>query len=185
MTLSSDLFLSILSMDAYNRGYGAGLSDGRHVENGVDLGLGDAIGTQIGTAEISSRVSSDPNGEARAAGFYAIAYTVNGVDDIADGTTVISYRGTDNASLAATSLQGASDILTGWISGAGQPAGQSRLAFDFFTAVTEDDALDGEAGGVVLTGHSLGGGLAGLPSRRLARRAPRLVRRHDVMGALR
>lgn len=26
MTISSDLFMSILSLDAYNRGYGAGIS---------------------------------------------------------------------------------------------------------------------------------------------------------------
>ena len=158
MTISSELFLAILSMDSYNRGYGAGIgttTDG--------LGSNSNGSVQIGTATLTYNLEdAGIEVEAQAAGFYAVAYTVNGVDGIADGTTVISYRGTDNASLVATSLQGASDILTGWISGAGQPAGQSRLAFDFFTAVTEDDALDGEAGGVVLTGHSLGGGLAGL-----------------------
>lgn len=36
MTISKDLFLAILSMDAYNRGYGAGLSDGINVKNNVD-----------------------------------------------------------------------------------------------------------------------------------------------------
>jgi hypothetical protein len=28
MPISKDLFLAILSMDAYNRGYGAGMADG-------------------------------------------------------------------------------------------------------------------------------------------------------------
>ena len=41
MTISKDLFLSILSMDAYNRGYNSGIDD-----------LSDAPGTQIGNATI-------------------------------------------------------------------------------------------------------------------------------------
>jgi cytosine/adenosine deaminase-related metal-dependent hydrolase len=96
MPISKDLFLAILSMDAYNRGYGAGLSDGEHIENGVDLGLGEALGAGLGTATISKRLSDVSDtfaAEAQAAGFYAIAYKVKGVDGIADGTTVISYRG--------------------------------------------------------------------------------------------
>ena len=98
MTISKDLFLAILSMDSYNRGYGAGLSDTEHVENGVDLGLGDAIGTRIGAATVSNRVSSDPNGAAQTAGFYAIAYDVDGSGPSGlAGKTVISYRGTDAA----------------------------------------------------------------------------------------
>ena len=39
MTISKDLFLSILSMDAYNRGYNPGIE-----------GLSDAPGTRIGNA---------------------------------------------------------------------------------------------------------------------------------------
>ena len=94
MTISSDLFLAILSMDAYNRGYGAGIGDGRNVDaNGVDIdGLGVA-GAQIGTAQVKD--VDLPDGS-QAAGFYAAAYTVGaGVDGLAAGTTVISYRGTD------------------------------------------------------------------------------------------
>jgi hypothetical protein len=99
MSISQELMLAILSMDAYNRGYGAGISDGNHIIDGVDHGLGDAIDTQIGTATITSFSSSDPNSEAVAAGFYAVAYEWN-------GETVISYRGTDTANPAAL----ASDI---------------------------------------------------------------------------
>ncbi|MBK8458153.1 MAG: hypothetical protein IPL47_14480 [Phyllobacteriaceae bacterium] len=36
--------------------------------------------------------AADTPTPAQAAGFYAVAYTVNGVDDIADRTTVISWR---------------------------------------------------------------------------------------------
>ncbi len=65
--------LSILALDAYNRGYNVGMN----VE-----------GTHIGTALI---VSEDYTTDEQAAGFYATAYDWN------DGTatqTVISYRGT-------------------------------------------------------------------------------------------
>ena len=74
MTISKDLFLSILSMDAYNRGYNSGIDD-----------LSDAPGTQIGNAAILD--VKIPEGS-QAAGFYALSYTLG-------GETIISYRGTD------------------------------------------------------------------------------------------
>ena len=117
MTISKELFLAILSMDSYNRGYGAGISNGEHIENGVDLGLGDTIGSKVGSATVSSRVSSDANGAAQTAGFYAIAYTLtedakSGVEGIAPGTTIISYRGTD--SFLNSDVSGGSAPLNGW-----------------------------------------------------------------------
>jgi len=84
MSISPELMYAILSMDAYNRGYGAGIADGG--QGDLD-GLGDAIGTQIGTATVVARSSSDENSDEVVAGFYAIAYDWN-------GQTVISYRGT-------------------------------------------------------------------------------------------
>ena len=54
--MTNDLFLAILAMDAYNRGYNPGIAD-----------LSDTVGTQIGTATISNRSS-----------FYAVAYAWNG-----------------------------------------------------------------------------------------------------------
>ena len=85
MTMSKDLFLSILSMDSYNRGYNPGM-----------VGLSATSGTHIGSATIT-RNSEDPQGVTQAAGFYAVAYKLDqAVDTIASGTTIISYRGTDD-----------------------------------------------------------------------------------------
>ncbi|MGB5870285.1 MAG: hypothetical protein WBH04_08790 [Albidovulum sp.] len=78
MTVSKDLFLSILSMDAYNRGYVPGLD-----------GLSDATdGTvKIGTATVKYNLQdAGIDSAAQAASFYAVAYQT------ADGI-VISYRG--------------------------------------------------------------------------------------------
>jgi len=81
MAISKDLFLAILSMDAYNRGYNEGIA-----------GLGGA-GAKVGNATIKD--VDLPTG-AQAASFYAVAYDVDGADiDGLDSTTVISYRGTD------------------------------------------------------------------------------------------
>ena len=77
MTLSNDLFLAILSMDSYNRGYDAGIT-----------GLG-GEGARIGAATIAKDAEQLLSAwEAQAAGVYAVAYQWN-------GETVISYRGTD------------------------------------------------------------------------------------------
>jgi hypothetical protein len=87
LTISKDLFLSILSMDAYNRGHNPGIS-----------GLSDASdGTiHIGNATISYNLSDAGTlPAAQAASFNAAPYTINsGVTGIAAGTTVISDRGT-------------------------------------------------------------------------------------------
>lgn len=81
MSISKDLLLAILSMDAYNQGYGEGIEHGE---------------TLIGSASLSTdsqEVFRDPDAApgalnpAQTAGFYAAAYdTPYGV--------VISYRGT-------------------------------------------------------------------------------------------
>ena len=145
MTISNELFLAILSMDSYNRGYGAGIE-----------GLSQAPGTQIGTATIGGNAETDLlSGAAQSAGFYALSYSWN-------GQTVISYRGTDKIG-ALGGGNGASDFWRGWITGAGVlvPGGQAQLAVDFYNGVTGGNVLAGVSGGAVLTGHSLGGGLAG------------------------
>jgi hypothetical protein len=75
--MNSDLMMAVLSMDAYNRGYGAGLS---------------VPGTSVGYAAIiqDSSILKDNNGNSldQPANFYAVAYQWN-------GQTVVSFRGTD------------------------------------------------------------------------------------------
>ncbi len=84
-------------------------------------------------------------------GFAAVAYNYN-------GETIISYRGTD----------GGSDVLNGWVGGLGFNATQAGLAVEFYRDVVWSDSNGGTdfpystAGSVTFTGHSLGGGLAGL-----------------------
>lgn len=94
MAISKDLFLAILALDSYNRGYNVGVS-----------GLSDNLGTEIGSARISGR-PMDPTAAA-SIGFYATAYDWN-------GETIISYRGTDNFGPFESTTAGASDIWTGW-----------------------------------------------------------------------
>jgi len=81
MSISKDLLLAILSMDSYHQGYGRGIAHGQ---------------TQIGAANITTQSNVLADSAEVAAGFYAAAYTIGaGVDGLASGTTVISYRATD------------------------------------------------------------------------------------------
>jgi Ca2+-binding RTX toxin-like protein len=139
MAISNDLFLAILSMDAYNRGYDEGIA-----------GLG-TVGSQIGAATFSMQ---DASTNARDVSFYAAAYT------LADGSKVISYRGTDSLG---------SDALYGYPTGGGVfDNAQATLAAQFYQTVVGNGNTsllslgDLTAANVTLTGHSLGGGLAGL-----------------------
>lgn len=140
-------------MDVYNRGYQAGISDGGDDDRD---GLGES--GRVGFASIINPQSvgrdADTYDAWQDAGFYAIAYHVgDGVDGIERGTTVISYRGT-NAPV---------DYLKGWLIGAGvtAPITQADETVEFYSAVV--DSLPSNTN-VILTGHSLGGGLAGLAS---------------------
>ncbi|MDD8024774.1 MAG: hypothetical protein PHX82_16915 [Paracoccaceae bacterium] len=161
MTISKELFLAILSMDAYNCGYGAGISDGlgETDADGNDIdGLG-RVGSHIGGASVILDANQP---SAQSSGFYALAYTVGeGVEGIAPGTTVISYRGTDNPLLTADPDKGGSDITNGWVLGEGTLNAQSRLAQAFYAKVNPD----------IFTGHALGGGLAGFVSAITGRQA--------------
>jgi hypothetical protein len=97
-----DLFLAILAMDSYNRGYGSGLNDSGA---GDQNGLG-GQGSQIGTASV---ILDDVSEAAQAAGFYAVAYQTR-------YGTVISYRGTDFT--PGSDL--ATDAHDGWTLGGGR-----------------------------------------------------------------
>jgi Protein of unknown function (DUF2974) len=127
-----ELLLAILAMDSYNRGYGAG------IDHGLD---------KIGTATFSQESDTDSASQEVATGFYAASY------NLADGTTVISYRGTDASP----------DYTTGWVIALGDIAEgtQAPQALEFYNAVTNKTYADGAQSNVVLTGHSLGGLLAG------------------------
>jgi hypothetical protein len=149
MTISKDLFLAILSLDSYSR-------DGEGVDNGLGTSSNDAIGNATFFKDRGDQTAKNT-------GFYAVSYTVSaGVTDLTAGTTVISYRGTDNFGKYYDGDRGANDILNGWLGGAGQKTSQTSLALDFYKSVTGKSVFEGAAANTIVTGHSLDGGLAGL-----------------------
>ncbi|MCB1558096.1 MAG: DUF2974 domain-containing protein [Alphaproteobacteria bacterium] len=136
--MSEELFNAILSMDSYNRGYGQGI---------ILSETTDSLNLEIGKYIIvrESDIASDDEGVNIS--FYAIAYK-----DTASDAITISYRGTDDVVW---------DPWYGWGVGRGSPYGeQAEMAIKFYQAVAGDGHwLDAN---ISLTGHSLGGGLAGL-----------------------
>ena len=140
--MTNDVLLALLSLDSYNRGYGARISG-----LSVSGSIGDASILTDSTTKLGLATTSD-------ASFYAIAYQIG---TGANAETVISYRGTDKPS---------SDFWSYGI-GAGDPSnllGTSYgttvgLTINFYKAVL--NGADPFTANVTLTGHSLGGGLAG------------------------
>lgn len=129
--MNHDLFLSILAMDSYNRGYGVAITG---LEESGDLGNATVRNFQVGEQDGWS-----------AAGFYALAYNWN-------GETIISYRGTDNPKVQ--------DAINGFTVAMGDPYGaQATMAKNFYTAVTGAASPYDAAANTTLIGHSLGGGL--------------------------
>jgi hypothetical protein len=152
--MNRDLFLAILSMDSYNRGYGVGVK-------------GLAASGRLGNAVIvndSLALGGTPNSRVDAGvGFYAIAYNLTGAGIAGLTGTVISYRGSDYTDTNGISLW-SRDIWQGWTNAIGYPyGGQPGLALEFYRAVTGNTPYD-TPGNVTLTGHSLGGSLAGFVS---------------------
>lgn len=165
--INNELFLSILAMDSYNRGYGQNLSK-------LNVIVGQ---TFLGNARI---IAHDTSAAAKSVGFYAIAYnwthnTVPGDNNSAITETIISYRGTNFETNGGLNSPLFKDIMNGWTAGAGfSSASQVGLAVSFYEAVAT--TLNASDPGVnlfplvgnryprppiTLTGHSLGGGLAG------------------------
>ncbi|MFA5990133.1 MAG: hypothetical protein WC803_11075 [Sphingomonas sp.] len=147
--MNSNVFYSILALDAYNRGSVQGVND-------LPVGA-------IGGAIITTNSSNLLNPEEDNTGFFGVAYSWN-------GQTIISYRGTD----AALSFNSVSeflsspltrDIWNGWTLGGGfSGASQGQLAIRFYQDVTGRTLYDTDVDGQpapILVGHSLGGGLAG------------------------
>jgi Ca2+-binding RTX toxin-like protein len=142
--MQKSFFLSILALDSYNRGYNSGLAE-----------LGSENG-RLGNARIF-QVTENQKANWQSIGFYAVSYNVSGVSSFSGTSTIISYRGTDDFN----PLSGASDIWNGWTVGAGFNSGsQARLAIEYYQNLTGGSLYD-SAASVQLTGHSLGGGLAG------------------------
>jgi hypothetical protein len=149
--MDPSLFLAILSMDSYNRGYDQGIKLNTDDE---DSSVNE-VGRQIGDATVIMQSDPNPGSAEVDDGFYAIAYQW--------GTQrIISYRGTDNYNL----LDGSNDVLNGWIIGGGWQWAQAPLSIQFYKDVVGVDAAgnfigDPLSNNIVVTGHSLGGGLAG------------------------
>ncbi|MEO0384243.1 MAG: hypothetical protein AAF234_11920 [Pseudomonadota bacterium] len=146
-TTYDDLFNAILAMDAYNRGYGPGLDA---YQNNPTAQIGDAAIAVNANGEVldSTRVFGESNGENvdEAASFYAIAYQLN-------GETIISYRGTDDGFPFGADLPA-------WATGAGvYSTPQTLLAAEFYQGINGGSIASNDS--ITLTGHSLGGGLAG------------------------
>jgi hypothetical protein len=158
-------------MDSYNRGYG----------QGVILNRGDSTTNQneagrwLGNATV---IAQNITAAAQTAGFYALAYDMTGMANggaFADGETVIAFRGT-NFALGPSFFESPAwtDMKNGWTVGAGNTgfssfssaAGrQGRLAIEFYRAVSQSlGSSDPRSSNITSTGHSLGGGLAGLVS---------------------
>jgi hypothetical protein len=80
--MSRDLFLAILSMDSYNRGYGEGV-DGLKFQANI---------TKLGNATLVTDSILKIGTEAEAASFYANAYDMTGVAGFGSGERVMSLR---------------------------------------------------------------------------------------------
>ena len=159
--MNREVFLSILAMDAYQRGYAPGIQNLPQVGGGTTVKIGKAT-----LLDVPLPVGSQP------AGFYALSYTLDSAwAGLAAGTKVISYRGTD----FDLGIQLARDVWNGWNTflQLGSPT-QFDLARSFYTAVTGADFRVGNQAApanTIVTGHSLGGALAAndnRPARRIA-----------------
>ncbi|MDI1289221.1 MAG: hypothetical protein PSX37_04620, partial [bacterium] len=132
MITYSDMFLGLLAMDSYQRS-----TDRAFV-----------VPTNwIGAAHLTHSDDED--------GFSASSYSWG-------DKTVISYVGTNNLNLNPFDPQ--SDVYGGWSVGAGYTGAGSQAPFatQFYTTATGGRSVyDTSADDIVLTGHSLGGGLAG------------------------
>jgi hypothetical protein len=148
-----DLLLAILSLDAYMRG---------PEEKAAIRDLGNTVGEWQ-----ADKVASTELRGSSASGFEAVSYT-------SGNQTIISYRGTDfDFSSKEGFLEFLKDISSGWLSSFNvfgdsfEFAGQELYKFqpawadEFYKVVTGKEADEGGAENVTLTGHSLGGGLAG------------------------
>lgn len=143
--MNDDLFHAILALDVYNRGYNSGINELRNSF------------APIGRASFYMQSNTLENSDDRNAGLYAASY-------LRDGKTIISFRGTDRFTTDGATGEG-SDITNGWTVGAGFGTGsQAARAKSFFELATGSSVYTPASDSVSVTGHSLGGGLAGFVS---------------------
>ena len=93
MTIDRDLFLAILSMDVYNRGYKFGVSgflESSQLGNASIIGRRNIFGNQADAVYQSWQE----------AGFYALAYDVSEAGIAGLSGTVIAFRGSDEGRAA-------------------------------------------------------------------------------------
>ena len=148
---NDDVFISLLALDAYMRGANEGIAN-----------LPDQIGTANRKQLFGESLTAGLQPSASSVGFGATAYEWN-------GKTVISYRGTDFGT--GNWVDTAKDIFSGWIIGFGETtspsvspvdiATQAFYAEKYFEDITGDTVFASPNTDVIVTGHSLGGGLAG------------------------
>ncbi len=103
--MNSTLYKAILSLDAYNRGYDAGININENSIGNATINT-DSFDLGLLNEGTQNEIRVDEN-----ASFYAVAYSYN-------GETIISYRGTDDAS----------DIWNGWTTGVGNANSHSARA---------------------------------------------------------
>ena len=154
-SISKELLYAILSMDSYYRGTTA---------DGTPINV--IPGERLGDASINYNYTPSAGlPDWNSVGFSATVYT-------SAGQQVIAYRGTDNIGLnigayfnGGDLFSQNSDALHGWLLGAGYyPAAQGQLAIDLYQQVAGHPISQGGSSSIKLTGHSLGGGLAGYVS---------------------
>lgn len=153
MPINKDLFLAILSMDSYNRGYNRGIKFSIE-ESQADR---DEVGAHIGNATILSDSIGKLGPNAKSAGFYALTYNVSPTGIAGLSGTVVAYRGSDNFTEqdgVAGDLPAYTIALTGSLT-----SDQARLSIEFYRAVAGTNLTDN---GITITGHSLGAGLGGM-----------------------
>lgn len=158
--MTSDLYKAILSMDAYNRGYGASINFGSAQNNSEALnGV-----TSIGNSTVYRSLGDTA---AQSIGYYSIAYQLKDANgNVID--TIISYRGTDSLLGDFEHLFMNGDSRNGYsiAAGDGRDSPQGNMAIQFYNDIIDEVygvAADPHSANmhVSLTGHSLGGGLAG------------------------
>lgn len=153
MSNLEDYQFAALALDAYQRGYFAGLPD----QGAGGDGLGSTLGLQVAGGELIATARDLDLVASVAADFYAVAYLIG-------GEVVISYRGSDHLNWEAPfGMENWPDLPLMGADGAdvyamlvGQIPDQVKLALDFFNHVHGlHPTLP-----ITLTGHSLGGALA-------------------------